>query len=222
MVANPYKPPEIVPRKRTLAEWFGTLSRAQRACALAGLVLFVWGTAPMFGALVVANRAIADGPHAGDYELMEEWDWWAFSPRFVGLTLCGVGIVVAALLWKKAGWRYAAIAFIFVTVLFAYDAHERRKLIPPDNLTLDSYFEWQPTTKWAAIKESGGAEYLILLGPPAGFLPSGGSAYVFDKSGQLIDWVTDTGDSVRFKRRWLQWSGIPIDRQAAQDWLATP
>ena len=219
---HPYNGLGAVPPKRTLASWFSYLSRTQWAFLFVGLALFAWGAIPMVAALAVANRAIDDGPHAGDYELMEAWDWWAFSPWFVGLALCGAGTVAAALLWKKPGWRSLVIVFTVLTVLFAYDAHEQRKLLPPAELTLDTFFDWLPATRWAAVKESGGAEYMILIGPTSGFLRSGPSAYVFDKTGQLVDWETDVGDSVRFKRRWLPWSGIDIDRQAAKEWTATP
>jgi hypothetical protein len=180
------------------------------------------GAVPKLGALAVSNRAIDDGPDPGDYELMTEWDRWAFSPQFAGLALCGAGIVAAALLWKRSGWRHAAIAFTFLAAFFAYDAHERRKLVPPVDLTLDTFFDWQPTTKWAVMKTAGDEQYLILIGPMRGILPSGPSAYVFDKNGDLVDWETDAGDSVRFERRWLPWSWIPIDRGAAAEWKAKP
>jgi hypothetical protein len=176
----------------------------------------------MVGALGVANRAIDDGPNPGDYELMQEWDWWAFSPHFVGLALCGTGIVATALLWKRPVARYAAMALTFLTVLFAYDAHQRRKLIPPVDLTLHTFFDWHPATKWTAMKSAADEEYLILIGPLRGILPSGPSAYVFDKTGELVDWETDVGDSVRFERCWLPWSWIPIDREAAAEWKAKP
>ena len=176
----------------------------------------------MVGALGVANRAIDDGPNPGDYELMQEWDWWAFSPHFVGLALCGTGIVATALLWKRPVARYAAMALTFLTVLFAYDAHQRRKLIPPVDLTLHTFFDWHPATKWTVMKTAADEEYLILIGPLRGILPSGPSAYVFDKTGELVDWETDVGDSVRFEGCWLPWSWIPIDREAAAEWKAKP
>jgi hypothetical protein len=144
------------------------------------------------------------------------------GPQFAGLALCGVGIVAAALLWRKPGWQALAIVFTLLTVLFAYDAHERRKLIPPADLTLDAFFDWQPSSRWAVIKPTGNGEYLILIGPTSGFLPSGPSAYVFDKTGQLVDWETDVGDSVRFERRWLPGSWIDMDRESAEKWKATP
>jgi hypothetical protein len=70
---NSDKSRESVVTKRTLAFRFADLSRTRLALLFIGLALFVWGAVPMAGALVVANRAIDDGPDPGDYELMEEW-----------------------------------------------------------------------------------------------------------------------------------------------------
>ena len=217
---NPYKPLAPASQKISLRQRIASLSRTQWSFALVGFGLFAWGVIPMAASIVVVSRAIDDGVQPGEVEVLDEWERWAFSPQFVGLALCGIGIFAAALLWRKSGWRHAAIAFTFVTAFFAYDAHERRKLVPPVDLTLDTFFDWQPATKWAVIKTAGDEEYLILIGPLRGILPSGPSAYVFDKTGELVDWETDVGDSVRFERRWLPWSWVPIDREGVQRWQA--
>jgi hypothetical protein len=221
MDENPYKPLDVAPPRRACRSWFADLSRGQWALFFVGLTLFVWGVIPMAGALVVANRAIDDGPNPGDDELMQQWDWWAFSPKFAGLTLCGIGIVAAALKWKNRGWRFAATAFIALTVFFAYDAHERRKLIPPADLTLATFFDWQAVTRRAAVKELGGTEHMIPLGPLGRRLASGPPAFVFDKSGKLVDWSTDSGDDAEFEKRWQPYGpGTAFDRKAAAVWMA--
>jgi hypothetical protein len=47
-----------------------------------------------------------------------------------------------------------------------------------------------------------GEEYLCAVGPKAGLLASGPSAYVFDQTGVLQDWTADAGDDPRFREKW--------------------
>jgi hypothetical protein len=60
------------------------------------IVPLVIGLVPMAAALVVGNRVIDDGPQPGDQEIIDEWNSWAFSARFVLPALGGLGILVAA------------------------------------------------------------------------------------------------------------------------------
>jgi len=166
---------------------------------------------------------VDDGPDPGDDELIAEWNWWGFSPQSVGLAICGLGVIVTALVWKIVGYRWLAIAVTLCAALLAYDAQMHRRLVPAEGLTLEAFFDWQPNSDSAVVRDSAGSEHLIVFGPFAGVLPSDRSAYVFDKSGKLVDWESDIGESVRFKRHWRPFGQrTKIDRQSAREWMAKP
>lgn len=100
-----------------------------------------------------------------------------------------------------------------------------RRTVPPASVTgVDSFLNWQPhTTRFAILSQSGG-EYLMGTGPGGGLLPSGSSAYVFDRSGRLVDWSPDIGDDTDFDERWQAQRSLrteeSLSRQEVSRWLA--
>ena len=42
--------------------------------------------------------------------------------------------------------------------------------------------------------ESAGVTYTVMLAPAGRYLASGPSAYLFDGTGQFVDWTADMGD----------------------------
>jgi len=61
-----------------------------------GAILLLIGGAPMAAALIVSNQVIDDGPDPGDFEIMLEWDHWAFTPRFIWPVVGGVMLTIVA------------------------------------------------------------------------------------------------------------------------------
>lgn len=60
---------------------------------IVGLVLLIAGASPMAAALVVANQVIDDGPDLEDDAILQEWEKWGFSPRFVLYAWSGLGLL---------------------------------------------------------------------------------------------------------------------------------
>lgn len=113
------------------------------------------------------------------------------------------------------------VLFLSFAGVVAYEMHAARLAAPPTHVTtLNSFLQWLPGTHPAAVRQFRGSEYLIIFGPLNGFVSSGPPAYVFDKSGQFVEWVPDSGDDSNFERRW-QPAGprIDVDRQFAQAWI---
>lgn len=60
---------------------------------------------------------------------------------------------------------------------------------PPQRVTdFESFIEWRPSKdRFGVVDERDGEEHLITYGGGGGVLPSGPSAYIFDRTGQLAD-----------------------------------
>lgn len=59
--------------------------------------------------------------------------------------------------------------------------------------------------------DNNGITYTVLLGQDARLLASGPSAYVFDGTGQLVDWTADMGDYYTIKHGFDLTSGHVTD-----------
>jgi hypothetical protein len=78
-----------------------------------------------------------------------------------------------------------------------------RRTNPPQGVTdIHTFMKWRPETQQFVILQTINGEYLMANGEMRGTLPSGPSAYVFDRSGQLVDWSPDIGDAPAFDQRW--------------------
>jgi len=100
----------------------------------------------------------------------------------------------------------------------------QRRTVPPASVTdFASFVHWRQSPRRIEVVQQGGAEYLITTGPAGGVVPSGPSAYVFDRSGRLVDWSSDMGDDPRFRDKWPPtWfgKGRELDRDGALKWIA--
>lgn len=66
-----------------------------------------------------------------------------------------------------------------------------------------------------AVRVSNPANHVVVFGDAALWtLPSGPPAYLFDESGQLIDFTCDVGDSTTFQNDYNVFSGINVDIQS--------
>jgi hypothetical protein len=100
-------------------------------------------------------------------------------------------------------YRWIIIAALLVSGVIAVEYAMSIRVVPPaDVKTLEAFLHWQPSARQFAVVEVQGGEHLIAYGQKSGMLPSGPSAYVFDRSGTLVDWSRDVGDNWRFAERW--------------------
>ena len=98
-----------------------------------------------------------------------------------------------------------------------------RRTIPPASVTdVNSFLNWQPGAGQFTILSHSDGEYLMATGPGGGLVPSGPSAYVFDRSGRLVDWSPDIGDRPRFDERWQaqRGTGKSLARSEVLEWIA--
>jgi hypothetical protein len=71
-----------------------------------------------------------------------------------------------------------------------------RSARPPSNLKTISEFEiWKRDYLMGTGQyENSGTNYTVLFAPAGRLLASGPSAYLFDRSGNFVDWTSDMGD----------------------------
>ena len=66
--------------------------------AVVGLSIALFGLIPIVTALGVSNILIDDGGiEAGEAEIMDSWDAWAFSPLFISMALLGISLIALLL-----------------------------------------------------------------------------------------------------------------------------
>ncbi len=103
--------------------------------------------------------------------------------------------------------RHTAILMLLALaaiVWFSLAAVEARRLRPPTSArTLPSFLSVMPRPERFEIRDVGDRQYLLVVGrlPATVTLPSGPPEYVFDSSGNLLDWTADSGDDPRFVER---------------------
>src|SRR5262245_55530699 len=104
--------------------------------------------------------------------------------------------------------RKAAILAVAAALLVGYIAlvrNEKARFRPPaDVRTLADFQMTMPPAEGCEVRRRDGHRYLSVYGPMRAIwtAASGPSAYVFDESGALIDWTSDSGDDGVFKYDW--------------------
>ena len=97
--------------------------------------------------------------------------------------------------------------FALLLVFAAYVAVEvicQCRAKPPATVqNLEQFLEWQTRLRRAELQDVGGRTFVVMHGPLAGLVPSGPPVYVFDSTGRLVDWTTDSGDDPRFQDQWF-------------------
>jgi hypothetical protein len=122
--------------------------------------------------------------------------------------------------------RFGAIV-ILPALIAGYVATEivlMRRAAPPATVTdFNSFLNWQPGTQELILLDLPSGEYLMAVGPFSGLFPSGPSAYVFDRSGRLVDRSSDIGDAPRFNERWhaqrFRGTGKRLSPSEASQWV---
>jgi hypothetical protein len=119
-------------------------------------------------------------------------------------------------------FRWIILIACLVVIYVAAEVLLHRRVVPPP--TVDSFatmVEWRMPRSIEVIEE-GDSEYLLATGWGSGVLPSGPSAYVFDRSGKLVDWSGDMGDDPQFYGKWIRTSKREtrqLDLVAAFEWI---
>lgn len=92
--------------------------------------------------------------------------------------------------------------------------------VQPAGPTLAEHLAQRPTPEQQRVLAVEGREYLVLFGPIQAIprFPSGGPVYIFDRTGQMVDWTPDEGDDEAFMQRW---PGIFDGRAITMDELAS-
>ena len=93
------------------------------------------------------------------------------------------------------------VSVIWITLIVA----EKRRLSPPQGInTLAKFAAVMPSPTRLAIIEEVGEKRVVWIGKTGHWsLASGPPCYVFDRSGELVEWNTETGDgqpTTRFVR----------------------
>lgn len=123
--------------------------------------------------------------------------------------------------WRLFTMIAAIAGALVLLVLAGFTSIEKRlrtRATPPAQVTtLANWMKWQATAEDFYLGPS--ETHLTALGRSATLLPSGPSAYVFDASGQLVDWTADIGDDLTFGTKWPQKKPIRfLNRTEAVAW----
>jgi hypothetical protein len=99
--------------------------------------------------------------------------------------------------------RWVLVGLLALLAWAVFERRSRSRLAPPAGVvTVEQVLRWRPQTERVLVVSAGGEEYLCAVGPKAGLLPSGPSAYVFDGKGRLVGWTADAGDDPTFRNKW--------------------
>ena len=120
---------------------------------------------------------------------------WSMKSRGLWIAVSGV-----------VAW-FALIACWFIVVKNSYTRLDPEK---QGVSTFQQYLERMPEPERLNVVRHEGMEYMRVLGPDMTVIaaPSGSSAYVFDRKGQLVDWTSDFGDDSRFAEKWVIGHGV--------------
>ena len=117
----------------------------------------------------------------------------------------------------KREWLIATCVLIGGAGVWIFFARaEQQRLTPPAGVdSLDGFAAVMPAPFQVAVVELGGKSYVVWIGGLARWsLPSGRACYVFDETGKLVMWDTETGDaqpSTRFLQAARPDKGVTLD-----------
>jgi hypothetical protein len=89
-----------------------------------GILVMLLGIIPIALSLSVSNALIDDnGIEPGEMEIMDAWEAWAFSPKFILCALAGVGILfIQFCLCSSTGKRCYAVTVLLLSVVSVFVA----------------------------------------------------------------------------------------------------
>jgi hypothetical protein len=113
-------------------------------------------------------------------------------------------------MFKKTAIVSGLIIALFILCLAAVwirsEARYSRAIRPPAGATnIVLFLKSRPDSTRPLLFTNEGRVYLEISRPisnPGLALPSGPPAYIFDSSGDLVDWTPDLGDDPKFHSKW--------------------
>ena len=117
----------------------------------------------------------------------------------------------------------APILFVLALLLavFVLDRLTLRGAAPPPGVAdLKAFLEWNANASRFHVVRKDGREHLAVMAGPRGLLSHGPSAYVFEKSGRLLEWTADTRSDHAFRQRWpIEAGGTELNERTAPGWV---
>ena len=108
------------------------------------------------------------------------------------------------------------VGFVALVAFWLFLVHRWGESIAPGGETLADCLAKMPEPGRVEVFTQEGQQYLLLWGSWEAFprFPSGPPLYVFDRSGRLVDWVADSGDSDAW---WQRWPGLQKGQQISRE-----
>jgi hypothetical protein len=107
---------------------------------------------------------------------------------------------------RSTTFKAVALALLFAGLFVGWllSIRDWQHRMHPAGTTLAEHLSQRPTAETQRLVDADGTKYLALIGPSESFprFPSGPPVYLFDASGNLVDWSADEGDDPEFHRRW--------------------
>ena len=94
--------------------------------------------------------------------------------------------------------------FVLIAIWFSGEFYGASKCRPKENAkTLPEFLQSMPlATKFCLLQVSNTQFLEVRTRRPGWGMSSGPPAYIFNKSGDLIDWTSDRGDAPEYQKRW--------------------
>ena len=124
-------------------------------------------------------------------------------------------------------WRDLAIATVVVLVtLFFFLRWEMEAVRPPSGVNrLSNFAARMPTPQRIAVVQDSGDDLIVWIGSKDSlvFLASGPPCYVFDRRGELVRWVPETGEGGDVDALCSRaWRAEPISLESALEFCRSP
>lgn len=118
-----------------------------------------------------------------------------------------------------------AMMFVLAVAYVIAAAAYQSRFAPAPGVKTYPQLKAQGVRLLRAVRVSNPANHVVVFGDATSgmwTLPSGPPAYLFDESGQLIDFTHDVGDSTRFQNEYKVYSGTNISIQSLDSLFTSP
>lgn len=107
---------------------------------------------------------------------------------------------------KKLEYFLSFLLILSILILWICgDFYQTSKnILPEDIKTFDGFIHKMPPPESIHIFEKNNSQFIEIIGKRAGFpaVPSGNPIYIFDRNGEIVMWVLDSGDSTSYWENW--------------------
>lgn len=125
---------------------------------------------------------------------------------------------------RKSIAMIAAMCILPLAYVVAAATYQSR-FAPAPGVTTYMQLKAQGVPLHRAVRVTNPSNHVVVFGDPTAALwtlPSGPPAYLFNESGQLVDFTCDVGDSTTFQNDYNVYSGIEADIQAIERQFSKP